>query len=98
MIDYASGGYFRINEEEHFPWDEKTKKVWFSLFVHDELGIKKRGFKSVISSKRRLLNELRCLERGSGAILIGIWNGKWSTHLFVLDIDTAIEKLEEVLD
>lgn len=92
---FVSGhpGYFREGAEEEFPWEQTDKSVWYSLLVVEEGRIERYGFTASKSSKANL----RCaLEKAIAeeALLLGVWTGQYSTHLFVLNISTAIKKLQ----
>lgn len=88
----GQSGYFRENAED-FPWDSTDKSVWYSLLVVEDGQIQRYGFTSSKSNKKGLVNALETLTNEE-ALLLGIWTGQRSTHLFVLNIPTAIEKLK----
>lgn len=90
----AIAGYFRHEKENEFPWDTRHKTVWYALLVIENNRIEKYGFTSSCSQTACLCQALKEIENKSQAMLLGIWTGKYSTHLFVLDIDKAIEQLQ----
>jgi hypothetical protein len=87
-------GYFRIGEENHFPWDRTDNSVWYALFAPFNNEIQYVGYTPAKSSKRKLLEAITTI-KGS-LILIGVWHGERRTDLFFLDIKTAIKHLKEV--
>ena len=89
-------GYFRVGEDESFPWSETNKTVWYALIVQEEDKLVRYGFTSAKVQKANLCAALREIENPSNALLLGVWTGSHSTHLFVLDINTAIKKLEDL--
>ena len=89
-------GYFRVGEEDEFPWQSREKSVWYALFVIENGEIKTYGATPAISQKRELITKLKEVNPKE-ALLIGVWTGQHSTHLFKLDIPTAIEKLESAV-
>jgi dipeptidyl aminopeptidase/acylaminoacyl peptidase len=95
LSDFAAGqpGYFRENAEEDFPWNSTDKSVWYSLLVVEDGRIQRYGFTSSKSNKAGLRNALETLTNEE-ALLLGVWTGQYSTHLFVLNIQTAIKKLK----
>lgn len=96
MLDKARGGYFRTGEESHFPWDRESKEIWYAVFMQGSQQAHGRysGFKSDRTSKLTLIRYLKMAQAANARpMLIGIWHGKWSTHLFVLDVSEAIDYL-----
>lgn len=85
-------GYFREGGEDEFPWDQTGKSVWYSLMVVEDGQIQRYGFTASKSGKSGLRSALEALE-GAEALLLGVWTGQYSTHLFVLDIPKAVQKL-----
>lgn len=92
---YIAGtpGYFREGEEEQFPWNLTDRSVWYALLVLESGKLERYGFTSSKSNKDQLCAALQELLTSDEATLLGIWTGEWSTHLFILDIKIAIEKL-----
>ena len=89
------GGYFREDEENDFPWDSRSGSgVWYSLFVVENGKIEKYGFTAAIGSKKKLSLALKEMGANDEAMLIGVWTGQYNTHLFPLDIQKAIKKLD----
>ena len=86
-------GYFREGEEDNFPWSITSRAVWYSLLTVEEGQIQRYGFTSSKSSKATLCSALQQLDQADEPMLLGIWTGEYSTHLFVLDIQKAICKL-----
>jgi len=87
-------GYYRTNCEDEFPWN-KTDGIWYSLIVVEGGKIETYGFTSAEGNKdqmRIVLQEI--ISEGLEAMLLGVWNGKWKSHLFILDIEKAIDKLK----
>jgi len=91
-ITSSCSGYFRNDGEEDFPW-EATQGVWYSLFLVEDGKIEKYGFTSGKGQKEKLRLALKEVTPEDNAELIGVWTGQWNTHLFILDIEKAIEKL-----
>jgi hypothetical protein len=93
MLDKARGGYFRTGEESHFPWDRETKEIWYAVLYEGRY----TGFKSTNNEKKSLIRYLKmAIAAGVKPLVIGIWHGKWSTHLFVLDPSKTINYLTDV--
>ena len=96
MMNDTVGGYFRIKEEEHFPWDATDKKVWYAIFVVDGGKISREGYTPAKTNKISLADRLEALiSEKTEHVLIGVWTGTYSTHLFVLDSKIAIKKLRK---
>jgi hypothetical protein len=93
-------GYFRTGEVMSFPWDASGRAVWFALFVVENGKIMRYGFTASKSSKRNLIHALRVLieSQETDALLLGVWTGQYSTHLFVLDISKAIDHLSRLTE
>jgi hypothetical protein len=87
----STPGYFRCGEEDAFPWSA-TSGVWYALLVIEEGKIVRYGFTAAKGQKANLRAALAKIGR-SEALLIGVWTGFHRTDLFVLDIQTAVEKL-----
>lgn len=86
-------GYFREGAEDAFPWDLTDHRAWYTLFTVEEGRIERYGFTSSKSNKAGLCSALQQLTEQDEALLLGVWTGMHSTHLFVLDIAMAIAKL-----
>ena len=86
-------GYYRENQEKDFPWHATGKAVWYSLSVCENGKIVNYGFTSAKGQKENLILALTETKDDAGAMLFGIWTGSYSTHLFILDIEKAIEHL-----
>lgn len=88
-------GYFREGEEQTFPWKSTDKSIWYALLVVEDGHIQRYGFTASKSSKAALL---MALERSAklDVLLLGVWTGNYSTHLFVLKPSIAIEKLRSL--
>jgi hypothetical protein len=86
-------GYFRTGAEDNFPWDRTDKGVWYALFVVENGKLVHYGFTASKSNKAGLRQALESLEEADESLLIGVWMGQWSTHLFILNPMTAIKKL-----
>jgi hypothetical protein len=87
-------GYFREGDENGFPWDRTDKGVWYSLLMIEAGRIERYGFTASKSNKAGLCSALESLTAADEALLLGIWTGEYSTHLFVLDIPKAIPRLK----
>ncbi len=98
LSEYISGqpGYFREGEEEVFPWSRTDKGVWYSLLTVEQGRVERTGFTASKSNKAGLCSALQQLTEQDGALLLGVWNGEYSTNLFVLDIPKSIIKLKEL--
>lgn len=88
-------GYYREGAEQEFPWDRTDKGVWYALLVVEDGRIQRYGFTSAKGSKASLCGVLEKLG-GDDAVLLGVWTGEYSTHLFVLDTAIAMEKLKSL--
>ena len=88
-----SGGYWRHDATDEFPFHIHSKGVWCSLFIPTASGIRVHGYTGSDTNRKMLLSDLRSIEDGDGVMLIGVWHGNWNTHLYVLDRQLAIEKL-----
>jgi hypothetical protein len=89
-------GYFREGAEDKFPWDCTDRSVWYSLLVVEAGRIERYGFTSSKSNKTALRSTLEELTREDEALLLGVWTGQYSTHLFILNNEKAIEKLKSL--
>lgn len=87
-------GYFRTECEDDFPWNAEDRSVWYALLVLEGGKITRYGFTSSMPNKQGLVNALESLAETDEALLMGVWNGQWSTHLFVLGRDKAIVQLK----
>lgn len=93
------GGYFREDGEDAFPWHATERAVWYALITTENGAPVRHGFRASKSSKTNLLQALRAVSTaGRRAMLLGVWNGQYHTHLFDLRIDRAIEKLSAVIE
>jgi hypothetical protein len=86
-------GYFRTDCDD-FPWHSTDRSVWYALLVVENGEIVRYGFTSSKSSKKGLCDAIRSLNAKDEVLLLGIWNGQYSTHLFVIDPAVALEHLE----
>lgn len=89
-------GYFEDGREDDFPWDSTGKGVWYSLLVVENKKLVKYGFTSAKGQKKNLVEALKSLLGNDEAMLLGVWNGQYSTSLFELDIKKALKKLGAV--
>jgi hypothetical protein len=100
-LDENTSGWYRLGEEEQFPWGLTTAVVWYALLLPTLDGpglvIKRVGYKSTTFQKEKLAKDI-LLEENKNALLLGVWNGQYSTHLFVLDKNIAALKLQEVVE
>jgi hypothetical protein len=64
----------------------------------EEGRIQRYGFTSSKSNKAALCSTLQQLTKSDEALLLGVWTGQYSTHLFVLDIPKAVCNLKTLLD
>ena len=85
------GGYFQIGREADFPFWSTDRATWY--FTVDKTG-KIQGYTPSKTSKK---NIIECLTRDSDILLFGVWTGKYSTSIFLLDSKIAIGKLQEVI-
>jgi len=90
-------GYFEVGREKDFPWEFSGGAVWFGLLVVENGKIQRYGFTSAKSSKEMLLEALRALDPDDEVLLLGVWKGQYRTHLFVLNTQKAIKKLQKIL-
>lgn len=89
-------GYFREEEEENFPWEQTSKEVWYALLVLEDNKIERYGFTAAKGQKNNLCQALKKIKGNNEAMLLGVWTGSYSTHLFTLNIEKAIDKLEKL--
>ena len=88
---------FRENETEQFPFESCERTVWYAIITF-EGGFKKHSFTSSKSGKRDFMNRAEILsENGVSHILMGIWQGKWKTDIFILDRKVMMEKIKSVV-
>jgi hypothetical protein len=87
-------GYFREGCEEEFPWHATDRSVWYALLVVECGKIARYGFTSSKANKLGLCAALESLTEGDQALLLGIWNGQYSAHLFVLEPREALARLK----
>jgi len=76
-----------------FPWDCIDTSVWYAFLVVENGKIARYGFTSSRSSKEQLCNALKSVSINDEVLLLGVWTGKYSTHLFVIDPAVALEQL-----
>jgi hypothetical protein len=88
---------FHEGETEHFPVERTDKGVWYAIIQYDIL-FPRSAFFSSGTGKKAFLDKIRELRRaGKFYLLLGIWQGEWSTDLFVLDENTIVKMLERVI-
>lgn len=85
---------FRLNEEQDFPWGHNIAGVWYSLTLWEDRFPKYYGFSSSKTSKQDLLEVLNALlGQHTRHQLLGVWTGEFTTHLFLLKTEIAIEEI-----
>ncbi len=70
--------------------------IWFVLLTVKRSKIEEEVYHATKDDKSKLfirINELKSEKRYFK--IYGIWNGKWNTHLFDMDIKTLKNRLEE---
>jgi hypothetical protein len=88
---------FREGETDHFPVERTDKKIWYVIIQHDILFPRNAYFSSG-TGKKEFLSKIRELRTaGKLYLLLGIWQGEWSTDIFVLDEDIIVKRLGMVL-
>lgn len=90
----TSGGYFRRGAEAEFPWDARSG-AWYILLSETSRGVELRGFRSTVGDKVDLVHALR-RRKYRRARLLGIWTGKWESHLFILNTRKAERRLSAI--
>jgi hypothetical protein len=90
----AASGNFREQCESEFPWHVNDRAVWYALLVVEDGKIVRYGFISSKADKQSLCTALERLAATDEALLLGIWNGQYSTHLFVLEPAEALAHLK----
>ena len=80
-----------MGRENDFPWWSTDKAAWY--FTLDKSG-KIIGYTPSKTNKKLLIEYLKSDPEVS---LFGVWTGKYSTSIFVLDPKISIEKFREVL-
>lgn len=85
-------GYFRTDCDE-FPWHSTDRSVWYALLIVENGRIVRYGFTSSKSNKEGLCDALESLMAEDEALLLGVWTGRYSTHLFVIEPGVALEHL-----
>ena len=89
----GQSGYFRTDCND-FPWHSTDRSVWYALLVVEDGEIIRCGFTSSKPNKAALCDALRSLTAEDEVLLLGIWTGQYSTHLFVVEPAMALECLE----
>lgn len=94
MMNEELGGYFQTGRENDFPWDRTDKGVWYCIISDKRIS----GFTSSKSNKKVLSALIRFLIGEHEQFrVIGVWNGTYSTSLFLLDPIIASKKLMETV-
>ena len=68
--------------------------VWYALITVEAGKVKHESHASSGAGIYELVRRLKSLDAPSNAVLFGVWTGQYTTNLFVLDIPTAISRLE----
>jgi hypothetical protein len=85
-------GYFRTDCDD-FPFHSTDRSVWYALFVVENGEITRYGFTSSKTNKESLCEAIASLTPDDEAMLLGVWTGQYSTHLFVIEPSVALEHL-----
>ena len=96
---------FREGETNQFPVDRKDKGVWYGIIATKsspsgsvQIEITRFGFTSSVSGKREFLDKINELKtHGISYLLLGIWQGQYSTDIFVLDEKIIVKRLLDVM-
>jgi len=95
---------FREGETKQFPVDRKDKGVWYGIIATKsslgcvQIEITRFGFTSSGSGKREFIDKINELkEQGISYLLLGIWQGQYSTDIFVLDEKIIVKRLLDVI-
>jgi hypothetical protein len=88
---------FRFDETENFPVERTDRKVWYAIIGYDqECGFSKTSFASSKSGKLSLITMISELSKHKRKFtVVGIWQGDWSTDLFVLDEIKIVKMLRK---
>lgn len=86
-------GLFRTDCND-FPWHSTDRSVWYALLAVENGEIDRCAFSSSAASKKALCDTLRSLAVEDEMLLLGVWTGRYSTNLFVIDRALALEHLE----
>jgi hypothetical protein len=86
---------FRRGETREFPVDSIDRAVWYGTIEYSqEAGFTEKHYTSSKSGKADLLEMIRGLiSDGQEFEVIGVWQGKWKTDLFILDSAVLVEML-----
>jgi hypothetical protein len=95
---------FRLGESDQFPVDRKDNGVWYGIIIlkssHEDVtvGGLTVSFTSSGSGKRELVDMISELKlKGISYLLLGIWQGQYSTDIFVLDEKIIVRRILDVM-
>ena len=87
---------FRENETSKFPIGSKMRGIWYAIVVFDKR-FPKFDFSSSKSGEVNFIRKIKSLkDDGQSYLLMGIWQGKFSTDIFVLDEELVIKMIESL--
>lgn len=92
---------FREGETDQFPVDRKDKGVWYGIIAMKVSNTRdapienyRFDFTSSKSGKQEFIDKINELKiHGISYLLLGIWQGNYSTDIFVLDEKTIVKRL-----
>jgi hypothetical protein len=85
---------FRLGETKGFPVSRRDKKVWYAIIFCDQ-GFSQVEFSSSNDGKKEFLRVINHAKHmGRKYLLLGIWQGEWSTDLFVLEENIIARMIE----
>ena len=84
---------FRDSETDSFPFERTDKGIWYAIILFGAT-FPKYSFTSSKSGKMEFITKIKSLhEEGQKYLLMGMWQGKYSTDIFILNEKTCIKKI-----
>jgi hypothetical protein len=93
---------FREGETSQFPVDRKDNGIWYGIIAMQasntsDASIENHrfGFTSSGTGKREFIDKINELKtHGISYLLLGIWQGQYSTDIFVLDERIIVKRIK----
>lgn len=82
-----------------FPWKPNSRHndlLWYALMTVEKGQIKHESFKSSGMGISELVQRLRFLDQPTSALLFAVWHREYFTNVCILDIPTAISRLQNL--
>lgn len=87
---------FRIGESDSFPFSTIERGVWYAI-ITSEPPMNTDSFTSSKSGKQDFVNKIKQLTNENKTyIILGIWQGKWKTDIFILDKKICIREITKL--